>query len=151
MLTRKVYLLCRCLSLAPTEKPTRPWSAGSLGPAVLGKSDSHRLCTLLSTRQQPVTPSFLEIPENIISCRSMALQRVDTSDAPPRKRSKPNPLVELETDGDQEGPACQSCRKRKARCSRQRPCSNCLHISTSGSGLLMCLLTMRFRCRLSVR
>lgn len=26
---------------------------------------------------------------------------------------------------DEDGPACQSCRKRKARCSRQQPCTQC--------------------------
>lgn len=27
---------------------------------------------------------------------------------------------------DEEGPACQSCRKRKAKCSRKQPCSQCV-------------------------
>lgn len=28
-------------------------------------------------------------------------------------------------DGDDDGPACQSCRKRKSRCSKQQPCEQC--------------------------
>lgn len=30
---------------------------------------------------------------------------------------------------DDEGPACQGCRKRKARCSRENPCSQCVRIN----------------------
>ncbi|KAH7134946.1 fungal-specific transcription factor domain-containing protein [Dendryphion nanum] len=48
---------------------------------------------------------------------------------PPAKRTKLNSSADQETDGDQDGPACQSCRKRKAKCSRQQPCLHCLHIN----------------------
>lgn len=41
------------------------------------------------------------------------------------KRSSRNQDEENASDGKDTGPACQSCRKRKAKCSRQQPCSQC--------------------------
>lgn len=57
--------------------------------------------------------------------------RQSTSAAePPRKKRRRAESEREEADlnsneGDEEGPACQSCRKRKAKCSRQQPCSHC--------------------------
>ncbi|KAG4439057.1 hypothetical protein IFR05_005448 [Cadophora sp. M221] len=31
--------------------------------------------------------------------------------------------------GEEDGPACQPCRKKKAKCSRQQPCSHCTQLS----------------------
>ncbi|KAF2652504.1 hypothetical protein K491DRAFT_663631 [Lophiostoma macrostomum CBS 122681] len=41
------------------------------------------------------------------------------------KRSAPDD----DDKNDDEGPACQSCRKRKARCSRQQPCQQCIKLN----------------------
>ncbi|KAH8679604.1 fungal-specific transcription factor domain-containing protein [Tricladium varicosporioides] len=35
----------------------------------------------------------------------------------------------VKASGEEEGPACQPCRKKKAKCSRQQPCSNCMRFS----------------------
>ncbi|KAI1762232.1 fungal-specific transcription factor domain-containing protein [Hypoxylon sp. FL1150] len=37
-------------------------------------------------------------------------------------------------DEDVEGPACQSCRKKKAKCSRKQPCSVCVKYRTASAG-----------------
>lgn len=51
---------------------------------------------------------------------------------PPKKRKRAGPEQSEQLDhassgeaGEDEGPACQSCRSRKAKCSRRQPCSQC--------------------------
>lgn len=53
------------------------------------------------------------------------------TDEPPRKRAKPNrpsSLDEKIDDGADDSPACNSCRRRKTKCSRQSPCSHCTRL-----------------------
>ncbi|KAF2116652.1 fungal-specific transcription factor domain-containing protein [Lophiotrema nucula] len=42
-----------------------------------------------------------------------------------KRRLAAQTVQEEDQDGKHEGPACHSCRKKKAKCSRQQPCSNC--------------------------
>src|SRR5262245_56732843 len=62
---------------------------------------------------------------------NMAHSHSQESEEPPSKRSKPNKrsLPEEKTDdGEDDCPACNSCRKRKTKCSRQQPCFHCVRL-----------------------
>ncbi|WPG99112.1 Hypothetical protein R9X50_00192200 [Acrodontium crateriforme] len=51
-----------------------------------------------------------------------------SSDKRPSGKKRRRTQVDTEcrsNTGDEDGPACQSCRKRKAKCSRDQPCSQC--------------------------
>ncbi|KAI1390410.1 fungal-specific transcription factor domain-containing protein [Hypoxylon trugodes] len=50
-----------------------------------------------------------------------------SADGDVQQRSKKR---RISRDEDVEGPACQSCRKKKAKCSRQQPCSVCVKYRT---------------------
>ncbi|KAI1643241.1 fungal-specific transcription factor domain-containing protein [Daldinia loculata] len=50
-----------------------------------------------------------------------------SADGEAQQRSKRR---RISRDDDVEGPACQSCRKKKAKCSRQQPCSVCIKYRT---------------------
>lgn len=59
----------------------------------------------------------------------------DDGPAPKRRRITATTAEQehdIDNDAEHEGPACQSCRKRKAKCTRQQPCSHCLHMSACG-------------------
>ncbi|KAF1970022.1 hypothetical protein BU23DRAFT_220158 [Bimuria novae-zelandiae CBS 107.79] len=43
-------------------------------------------------------------------------------------RGEKRPAPDSDDRNDDEGPACQSCRKRKAKCSRQQPCQQCVKL-----------------------
>lgn len=55
------------------------------------------------------------------------------SAAPANKRKKVEKRsaahLEDTSNGDEEGPACNSCRKRKTKCSRDQPCSQCTRMN----------------------
>ena len=45
--------------------------------------------------------------------------------------SKKRKLSSRDDNHENEGPACQNCRKKKSACSRTQPCSACVRYSTS--------------------
>jgi hypothetical protein len=51
---------------------------------------------------------------------------LDSHDHDPRNAKK-RKTSSSKTDESQ-GPACYSCRKKKAKCSRKQPCSQCLRL-----------------------
>lgn len=44
--------------------------------------------------------------------------------------SKKRKLSSRDDNQENEGPACQNCRKKKSACSRTQPCSACVRYST---------------------
>lgn len=46
------------------------------------------------------------------------------------KQPQPQPQ-QADSKSDDDVPACQSCRRKKARCSRQQPCSQCVRFNTT--------------------
>ena len=61
----------------------------------------------------------------------MAHDPLRETEEPSTKQLKPSkrPLPDDKTDeGEEDCPACNSCRKRKTKCSRQQPCFNCVRL-----------------------
>jgi hypothetical protein len=59
------------------------------------------------------------------------MKEAAVTEEPPRKRTKTGKRSlpeDKNDDGADDSPACNSCRKRKTRCSRQSPCSQCIRL-----------------------
>lgn len=54
-------------------------------------------------------------------------------------------------DEDLEGPACQSCRRKKAKCTRQQPCSVCVKYRTASAASAEALSLTRNRYAVRLR
>lgn len=97
-----------------------------LGHVMLRVNDQGSVVTSASV---PITPSARSKLSCMFRTMSAARDTYQVNDGPSSKRRRTGVASEPENDAENEGPACQSCRKRKAKCTRQQPCSNCLHIN----------------------
>jgi hypothetical protein len=94
--------------------------------------------TLISTSPSPLLHCIAECSEvlnkyayNMASPNgSIVDEHVRGDDENASGNERPRKMARVSTR-EEEGPSCSSCRRRKTKCSRDQPCSNCSKIGTS--------------------
>lgn len=76
-------------------------------------------------------PKSLETyADNMASPNGSIDEHVRGDDENASGNERPRKMARISTR-EEEGPSCSSCRRRKTKCSRDQPCSNCSKIGTS--------------------